>query len=137
METVDEKSIRDVIEAFGEAWSRGNAKEAASFFAEDAVRVGASGIVLRGKAEIEALYDKMLNTKMKGASVKYERGSIRMLSPELAVWQGGTVAVTAGGGPSVQGYEVDVLKKVDGRWLIIEGHPKILPQQNEYRNEFR
>jgi len=137
METVDEKSIRAVIEAFGEAWSRGNAKEAASFFTEDAIRVGASGIVLRGRAKIEALYDKMLGTRMKGATVKYERGNIRKLSPELAVWQGGSVAVPAGDGPAVQGYEVDVLKKVDGRWLIIEGHPKILPTPNEYRHEFR
>ncbi len=137
MVTIDEKSIRDVIRAFGDAWSRGNAKEAASFFAEDAVRVGASGIVLRCRAEIEALYAKMLNTKMKGATVKYERGSIRMLSPQLAVWQGGTSALPAGGGTPLQGYEVDLLKKIGGRWLIIEGHPKMLPTPNEYHNEFR
>ena len=51
--------------------------------------VGAFGDVRHGQAEIEAAYDKLLHYTMPGAKVKQERGSVRMLSLELAVWQGG------------------------------------------------
>ena len=128
--TDDEKSIFAAIQSFGKAWSKGDAKEAASFFAEDAVRVGSNGHVLNSKAEIEALYDKVFETGMKGAAVKYQRGNIRMLSPELAIWQGGSETYYAGSEFPVTGYEVDIMKKMDGRWLIIEGHPKLFPPHN-------
>jgi len=64
---------------------------------------------------------------MPGAVVKQERGNVRMLSPEFAVWQGGIEIVPAVGGVALKGYVVQVMKKVEGRWLILEGHPKLFP----------
>lgn len=49
-----------------------------------------------------------------------------MLTPEYAVWQGG-IEIASPGRPAVQGHVVHVMKKVEGRWLILEGHPKIFP----------
>lgn len=126
MQTDEERSILKVIDAFYEAWTRGDAKSAASFYTEDGVRVGAFGDVQHGLAEIEAAYDKLLHHTMPGARVKQERGDVRMLSPELAVWQGGIEIIPAGGG-AMKGYVVQVMKKVKGRWLILEGHPKLFP----------
>lgn len=127
MQSHEEQAIISEIEAFAEAWSKGDAKAAAAFFTDDAVRVGAFGDVQRGRAEIEAAYDKLLHQTMPGARVKQERGSVRMLSPELAVWQGGIEIIPPGGGSSLKGHAVQVMKKVEDRWLVLEGHPKIFP----------
>ena len=127
MQSNDEQTILSETEAFAKAWNKGDAKAAASFFATDGVRVGAFGDVQRGQLEIEAAYDRLLHNTMTGARVKQERGSIRILSPELAVWQAGIEIVPPDGSPSRKGHVIQVMKKVEGRWLILEAHPKIFP----------
>ena len=128
MPTHDEQqAILDEIQAFSEAWSRGDAKGAASFFAEDGVRVGAAGDIEHGRAELEAAYDRLLHGPFAGASVTQERGTIRMLAPDLALWQGGMTIQPSGGAPPLKGYVVQLMKKVDGRWLVLEAHPKLFP----------
>jgi len=123
----DEEAIFKEIDGFSAAWNRGNAKEAAAFFAEDGVRVGAFGDAQHGRAELEAAYDRLLHQTMPGASVKQERGAVRMLSPDLAVWQGGMEIVPPGGAAPMRGHVVQVMQRVHGRWLILEGHPKLFP----------
>ncbi|OGU39854.1 MAG: hypothetical protein A2315_16070 [Ignavibacteria bacterium RIFOXYB2_FULL_35_12] len=64
---------------------------------------------------------------MPGAKVKQERGAVRMLTPELAIWQGGIEIIPSSGSVSLKGYVVQVMKKVNERWFIIEAHPKLFP----------
>lgn len=123
----DEQAIFDEIAAFAEKWSQGDAQAAASFFTSDATRVGAFGDVQNGRAEIQAAYHNLLHQTMKGAVVKLERGSVRMLTAELAIWQGGMKIISAIEGPVLEGFVVQVMKKVEGRWLVLEAHPKIFP----------
>lgn len=126
MKSSDEQAIFKETEAFAEAWNRGDAKAAASFFSDDGVRVGAFGDMQHGRSEIEAAYDRLLHQTMPGATVKQEVGSVRMLSPGIAIWQGALEIVPPVGSP-LKGHVVEVMKKVDGRWLILEAHPKIFP----------
>ena len=79
MPSNDEQAIFSETAAFAEAWSKGDAKAAAAFFADDAVRVGAFGDAQRGRAAIEAAYDRLLHVTMPGATVRQERGSVRLL----------------------------------------------------------
>ena len=127
MKTDDAQAIMNETASFAEAWSKGDAKAAASYYTEDGTRVGAFGDIQNGQSEIEAAYDKLLHQTMPGAVVKQERGSVRMLTPELAIWQGGIEIIPAGGGSALKGYVVQVMKKVEGRWLVLEGHPKLFP----------
>ena len=127
MQSSDEHAIFSETQAFAEAWTRGDAKGAASFYTNDATRVGAFGDVQHGQTEIEAAYDRLLHQIMPGARVKQERGSVRMVSPELAVCQARIEIVPPGAGPSLKGHVVQVMKKVKERWLILEAHPKIFP----------
>ena len=122
----DEDAIGAEIEAFSAAWNKGDAKLTASFFTEDGVRVGALGDRQQGRAEIEAAYDKLLHGPFAGATVSQERGKVRMLTPDLSVWQGG-LEIRPNGGAPMPGHVVQVMKKVDGRWLVLEGHPKLFP----------
>ena len=123
----EEKAIIQETQAFAESWNKADAKMAASFYTEDAVRVGAFGDLQHGRAEIEAAYDRLLHQTMPGAKVKQDEGIVRMLSPELAVWQAAIEIVPPGDGAPLKGYVVQVMKKVRGRWLILEAHPKVFP----------
>jgi len=127
MKADDEQAIMNEIMSFADAWSKGDAKAAASFYTEDGTRVGAFGDIQNGRPEIETAYDRLLHQSMPGAVVKLERGSVRMLTPELAIWQGGMEIIPTGSGVALKGYVVQVMKKVDGRWLVLEGHPKLFP----------
>src|SRR5690349_14683930 len=127
MNTKDEESIYKENDMFMEAWNCGDAKTAASFFAEDGVRVGAMGDVEHGREEIEAAYENLMHKTMPGAKGKAEKGTIRMLTPELAVWQGGLEIEKPDGSPPIKGYVVQVMKKVNNRWMILEAHPKLFP----------
>jgi uncharacterized protein (TIGR02246 family) len=127
MKADDELAIMDETMSFADAWSKGDAKAAASFYTEDGTRVGAFGDIQNGRSDIEAAYDRLLHQTMPGAVVKQERGRVRMLTPEFVIWQGGIEIIPAGGGATLKGYSVSVMKKVDGRWLVLEGHPKLFP----------
>jgi uncharacterized protein (TIGR02246 family) len=150
--SAEEEAIYREIEAFAEAWNRGDPEAAASFFTEDAVRVGAFGDIQRGRAEIEAAYDRLLHGTMAGATVRQERGWVRMLTSDLAVWQGG-LEITPVGGPSMKGHVVQVMQRVQAeiggmpavgpwgfvadatgqwgkRWLIVEAHPRFFPPRS-------
>jgi uncharacterized protein (TIGR02246 family) len=119
-------AIIAAIESFSEAWSKGDAKAAASFFTEDGVRVDASGDVQHGRAELESAYDKLLHGRFAGAKVRQERGTVRMLTTDLALWQG-TMEIVPPQGPPIKGYVVQVMRKVAGKWMVLEAHPKLFP----------
>ncbi|MBA4399838.1 MAG: hypothetical protein C0396_08240 [Anaerolinea sp.] len=121
------QTIYKEIEAFKEAWNKGDAKAAALFFTEDGTRVGVSGDIQRGRAELESAYDQLLHQTMPGAVVSLERGTIRMLTPEFAIWQGGLEITSPDGERVLRGYVVQVMRKVGGRWLVLEAHPKFYP----------
>jgi hypothetical protein len=89
--------------------------------------VGAFGDIQNGRLELQAAYEKLLHQTMPGAVVTQEPGTLRMLTPELAVWQGGMEIIPPGEGPHLKGYGVQVMKKVGGRRLVLEGHPKLFP----------
>ena len=128
MKTNEEDTIITENEEFRETWNKGDAKGTALLFTEDAVRVGPFGDIQHGRAEIEVAYDRLLHQTMSGTKVKLERGTVRMLSTEFAIWQGGIEIIPPNGGPSLKGYVVQVMKKVTGRWLILEAHPKFFSQ---------
>lgn len=126
MGSKDEDSIYKELDDFVVAWNKGDAKGAASFYTLDGTRVGAYGDIRHGRAEVERGYDQLLQQTMKGSSVKQEKGSIRMLTPDLAVWQGAFEMIPPGK-LAMKGYVVQVMKKVSGRWLVLEAHPKFFP----------
>jgi uncharacterized protein (TIGR02246 family) len=123
----DEEAIIAEIQAFSSVWNKADAKAAAAFYTEDGARVGAMGDVQHGRVEIEAAYRKLLTGPFAGATVTQDRGSARMLTGDLAIWQGAIQIQPAGGKPPMKGYVVQVMKKVGDRWLVLEAHPKLFP----------
>jgi uncharacterized protein (TIGR02246 family) len=123
----DEEAILRLHQQFADAWSRGDAAGATALFAEDAVRVGAFGDVQHGREEIRAAFERLLGGPFAGARVRIDRGAVRFLAADLALWRG-TIEIAPGPDrPVLRGHVVDVMKKVGVTWLILETHPKLFP----------
>jgi hypothetical protein len=63
---------------------------------------------------------------MPGVRLRVQPGPIRMLSPEFALTQG-EFEIVLPDGSMWKGYAVDLWEKREGRWLMLETHPKIFP----------
>lgn len=122
----NEKAILREVDAFIETWNRGDAEGLMDFHTEDSVRVGVAGDVQHGKAELKAAFSKLFSGSLAGAKVKIEHSTVRMLSPDLAVWQGPMEISPVSGSP-LKGYAVQIMKKESDRWLILEAHLKFFP----------
>lgn len=122
-----EEEIYNVNKTFSEAWNRGDAKALAGFYTEDGVRVGARGDIQCGLGKIEDAYEKLLHGRLSGATVVMEKGTVRPLTHTLALWEGGMEIIPSNGASAIKGYVVQVMKKVRGKWLILESHPKFYP----------
>ncbi len=121
----DEKEILERTGQVLAAWQRGDAKGAVANLAEDAVRVGAFGDIQHGRAEIEAAYQKLFSGPMKGARVRWEP-TVHFLASDVAACEGQLTIQPPDGAP-ISGYALDLWKKRDGRWWLVEGHPKFYP----------
>jgi uncharacterized protein (TIGR02246 family) len=122
----DEKEILERTTTFLAAWQRGDAKAATAHMTEDAVRVGAFGDIQRGRAEIETAFQKLFSGgPMKGAKIQFDP-SVRLLSGDVAVSEG-ALTITAPEGAPMAGFVVELWKKRDGRWWLVETHPKFYP----------
>jgi uncharacterized protein (TIGR02246 family) len=123
----DETAILEMHDRFTAAWSSAAIDKLLPLFTSDARRVGAAGDVQQTPAELRATFDRMLNGPFKGAKVSVERGTVRLLTPELALWEAPMTIELGGGKPPMRGHVHDVMKKVGGTWLILETHPKLFP----------
>ncbi|GBD09470.1 hypothetical protein HRbin22_01724 [Candidatus Thermoflexus japonica] len=126
MDISDERAIQGEMESFIQAWNAGDAPRAAAFFAPDAVRVGVFGDIQHGREAIREAMDMLLHTTMRGARLRMQPEHLRMLSPELAL-TGEGVEIALPDGSVLKGYAITVWKKVEGRWLMLEAHPKLFP----------
>lgn len=125
-EGAGEEGIERLHEDFLAAFARGDADACAACFAEDGVRVGSLGEVQRGRAEIRAGYAALLE-RLKGARLALSNATTRALAPDVVLWQASMEIVPPAGRPAIRGHVVEVMRREGGRWLIVEGHPKLFP----------
>ena len=123
--TADE--IERTAQEYAAAWSSGDAKAAAEFFTEDAVRVDAAGAVQQGRAEIQAALDALVHRTLSAPKITLAREAVRILTPDLALWRGGMEIATTDGAPALKGNAVLLMRQEAGRWLVLEAHAKLYP----------
>jgi uncharacterized protein (TIGR02246 family) len=122
----DADQIRQLERDFMSRWSSGDAAGCAALFAEDGVRVGARGDVQHGRAEIEQAYLRLFGGPFKGAKASGGTAVIRPLGEPYALCEA-PFTITTAAGTAIEGFSVEVLHKVRGRWWILESHPKLYP----------
>jgi len=102
--------------AYEAAFAKGDATALAAFFAEDAEQTTETGIVLRGRAEIEKAIRDGLKAN-KGAKLSIALDSVRLLTPDVAVEKGTSTVTSKNGDSTTSLYSVFYVKK-DGKWKI-------------------
>ena len=117
MEKADDKAIRDSADAFSKAYNGHDAKAIAQLFALRAEVTDESGNVIKGREAIEQDFAQTF-TNFPESTIEIEIGSIRFLTPNIAVEEG-----IVRGQPvpdqaiNVSGY-IAVHVKVDGHWVL-------------------
>jgi uncharacterized protein (TIGR02246 family) len=126
----EEKEVIQQTIDLNVAWNKGDAKAISAFFTEDGMRVDTFGEIQHGKKEIEASYADFLQEAVPGSRLTQERGKVRFLTPDFATWQGSFEIFAPNNPVPSKGYTSLVMQKVNGKWLILEFHSKIFPEQN-------
>jgi uncharacterized protein (TIGR02246 family) len=113
----DELAIRTEVEAFLKAYSKGDAKEAASHFTPDAEYVSPRGVVLQGRDAIEASFSAFLKEHPE-CHAEATIDSIRVVSPGVAMEDGVTTISHDETGRTVQTHYTALHVKIDDKWMV-------------------
>jgi uncharacterized protein (TIGR02246 family) len=121
-EAAERAAIQAVLDAHGNAWTKGDAAAATEILTEDADWVGASGIVLHGRQQIRAAHEQWLK-EAKGSRHSHPGTSIRFLRPDVALVDGDSYMA---GLRDAKGKEMPaevnrysaIFVKQGGRWLV-------------------
>lgn len=122
----DDTQIKQIIDAYYEAWNQHDAKKIATFYASDGdVRTPWNEIGTNRK-EVEAVYAHEFKRYTKNANIKASLKSIKMIKPGLAFLD---VETTITGIPTdttsipFHHHVVYVLQKNNGKWQILISRP--------------
>jgi uncharacterized protein (TIGR02246 family) len=125
-------AIQAVLDEHGTAWSRGDAKAAASVMTDDADWISGSGKVYKGRAAIEEMHRQAFAGPMKGSRHSHPgTADIRFLRPDVAVVDGDTRMenIHDENGkelPPSMGRYTAIFVKQQGRWKVAAF--RMLPQ---------
>jgi uncharacterized protein (TIGR02246 family) len=112
------ENIANLLHKQAEAWTRGDLEAFCSVYADDAVFISTSGMT-KGRDSVLARYRKKYVDKSGMGALTLDVEEIRMLSDAnasvVARW-----TLTWPDKPKAEGLTLLVLRKVQGRWLIVQ-----------------
>jgi uncharacterized protein (TIGR02246 family) len=112
----EQAAIRRCVEAYVEAYNRGDAKAVASMWSDSGVWISPNGEKFSGrKAIAEALAN--LFEENQGSRIEVSDPDIRLVTDDVAIEEG-TVVVVGPGQPPVTSTYVAVHVKKDGHWKL-------------------
>lgn len=123
----DEEAVRNLPQAFRDAWARHDGHELAKIMDDDVDFVNVGAIYLRGKADFEKYHARLLSGRFKDSTLTLLETTVRFLHPDLAIihwsWKiaddknyDGTAR------PPRFGLMTMVAEKKDGAWRVVVGH---------------
>jgi len=115
--TADEESaVREVLQHYGEAFTKGQAPSVGPAFTENALYITAGGAQVAGRETIQKRLADYLSTH-KGDKMRLTAQQIRFVTPQVAQVQG-DIEIRGPGGPPDFGRYSALLVKKSGRWMI-------------------
>lgn len=112
-----EKPIRAVIDAFTQAFDKGDAKAITALFTPEGEAIGLEGDAIRGKAALEAHYTERFEANP-GEKIKTEIELIHFLAPEVVRQDGRSTILPADGSSAISSKYTATFAKVQGTWKI-------------------
>ena len=122
----DEAAIRKLAEEYAAAWNSGNARQAASLFAEDGSFTLVDGQTITGRNAIEKDLMDEIGTAKTGRTLAIETDTVHFLQPDVAVatgktrFSGGSIPAEQGGG-----HYMSIVKRVGSEWKVAAVHTAI------------
>ena len=113
-------AIAAVNDAWGKAYNAGDAAAVAALYTEDAAVNPPGSPQVRGRSSLQSFFAKdTADTKAAGITMNLSPQRDSGVSGDLA-WESGSFTATDKSGATVDsGKYVTVLKKTDGKWLIV------------------
>ena len=108
--------IDKLIADYQVAWGKADAKGLAALYAENAIRL-ADGQLMRGRQEIQAMFEKNFAGPLKGSKVVIKNGRTESIGPDARVVEG-TFEVTGPTGPPLRGRFLNTVTRQGGQWRI-------------------
>ena len=130
MNASDIAGIEQAQRDFKAHWTAGDAAACAAAYTEDGVRVGSRGDVQRGRSEIQRAYARLFAGPFQGATITNGPPSLRPLGRDYALCEA-PFTITTARGTVLEGFSLDVMEKLRGRWWMLESHPKLYPSSPE------
>lgn len=113
--------FKRLVDAFVQAWNKGDAKGVAALHTTDAIRLNTDGTVIVGRAEIEKWMAAAFAGPMKGATLMVTEGKRSHVSGDVYVSEG-TYEVTGGApappGMTNKGHYINTVLRQGGRLLV-------------------
>ena len=113
----DEQAIRREIDAFAEAFLKGDARAIAGLFTEEGEALDAEGAAIQGRAALEEHYAARL-AGSPGDRLENTAESIAFLAPGVARVAGRTKLRPSDGSAPTDSRYAAIYVKRDGRWLL-------------------
>ncbi len=116
----DETTIRDVVTEMIDAWNRGDARDFAAAFAEDADFIAFEGTHLKGRQQIVAFHQPLFDAQLHGTRLEAGVNFVRFLGPSLAImytWATTTLAGQTNASNSRDSMQLFVMTRRSGEWL--------------------
>jgi uncharacterized protein (TIGR02246 family) len=134
-ETAEDAAVREVEARQEAAWNAHDARAYAALFTEDADLVSATGHRISGRAEIERDIAAAFQSIFAHNSLHIDDVSVRPLGDDLVLahvdWSSTDSETAALSGR--RGVQTQVLRKSDGRWLILAYHNSAMPPAGSAR----
>ena len=121
-QTADDRAIRDLQTRQADAWNRHDAAAYARLFTDDGEVVNVVGWWWKGRAQIQGRLTDAFAFVFRDSRMTITDVQTRYLRPDLAVSHVLWTMTGAKTPPTIpqpkQGIEIQVLKKIRGRWMI-------------------
>jgi len=115
--TKEEAALQKAAEAFVAAFNKGDAQAVAAHWAPDGDYIDQEGKLLKGRKAIEKAMQGFF-AENKGAKLRINIGSVRLVSPTTAIEDGTTDVIPADGSVPHRARYTIVHVKQDGQWLL-------------------
>ena len=112
--------LRRLIDAYAQAWAKGDARALAGLYTTEAILVAADGKVSVGRAAIEQAMKEALTGPYRGTKLGMTPGQTGRAGQDVYAAEG-TYLITGGmppAGSATRGRYLNTLVRTSGRWLI-------------------
>ena len=124
----DKSAIHKIAQDYASFINSRDVEGVIADFADDCIMVDSSGNILKGKAELRDGFKRFYEQLTPEIKLELGEVSVRMLTPEIATWQAAFEFLPPINDDASKGYIVQIMSKVDDRWLRLETHVKLFPE---------